>query len=91
MSGIDVGASVRVRTAYPTGHCRTPYYCRGKSGVVERICGDFRNPETLAYGEEGEPKLTLYRVRFSGTDLWADAEPGSVVEIELYENWLEAV
>ncbi len=90
MSGFDVGASVRVRLAYPTGHCRTPFYCRGKTGVVERVCGAFRNPETLAYGQDGEPQLTLYRVRFAANDLWADGEPGVAVEIELYEPWLES-
>ncbi len=90
MSGFDVGAPVRVRLAHPEGHCRTPFYCRGKTGVVERICGAFRNPETLAYGEDGEPKLTLYRVRFAANDLWADGEAGVAVEIELYEPWLES-
>ena len=33
------------------GHVRTPWYCRGKTGEVERICGRFRNPEQLAYGD----------------------------------------
>ncbi|HJM60802.1 MAG TPA: nitrile hydratase subunit beta, partial [Alphaproteobacteria bacterium] len=41
-------------------HLRTPWYVRGKSGEIERICGEFRNPEGLAYGEDGLPKQTLY-------------------------------
>ena len=43
------GDLVRVRLAHPPGHIRTPYYVRGKTGVVERICGSFRNPEELAF------------------------------------------
>ena len=35
----DVGAKVHVRKGNPPGHIRTPFYIRGKSGVVERICG----------------------------------------------------
>lgn len=87
----DPGDRVRVRVDYPHGHCRTPFYCRGKSGEVERICGAFRNPEVLAYGGEGLPKLPLYRVRFRQAELWPDyrGPDGDVVEIELYEHWLE--
>ncbi|MGE3453434.1 MAG: SH3-like domain-containing protein, partial [Burkholderiales bacterium] len=42
------GDKVKVRRAYPLGHIRTPFYIRGHSGVVERICGAFANPEELA-------------------------------------------
>jgi nitrile hydratase len=31
------GARVRVRRADPPGHVRTPWYCRGRAGVIERI------------------------------------------------------
>ena len=31
------GDRVRVRAAYPPGHVRTPYYCRGHVGVIERL------------------------------------------------------
>jgi nitrile hydratase len=72
-------------------HLRTPWYVRGKSGEIERICGEFRNPEGLAYGEDGLPKQTLYRVRFSQSHLWPDyAGPvQDCVEVEIYEHWLE--
>ena len=42
------GRPVRVARATAAGHVRTPRYVRGKRGVVERICGAFRNPEELA-------------------------------------------
>ena len=85
------GDTVAVRVAYPRGHCRTPYYCRGKRGVVERICGEFRNPEELAYGRPGLPKQPLYRVRFALDQLWPGyaGPPDDTIDIEIYEHWLQ--
>ncbi len=85
------GDRVRVRRAFPPGHIRTPYYARGAAGVVERICGAFGNPEALAFGRDGRPKQTLYRVRFAQTALWPDYDgpSGDTIDIELYEPWLE--
>ena len=86
------GQRVRVRTAIPPGHVRTPWYCRGKSGVIERLCGAFANPEELAYNRAGLPAQPLYRVRFEARDLWPDYRdnPADVVEIEIYQHWLES-
>ena len=42
------GERVKVLKAYPLGHVRTPFYIRGCTGTVERICGAFPNPEELA-------------------------------------------
>jgi nitrile hydratase subunit beta len=85
------GDRVRVRRAYPPGHVRTPYYVRGKAGVVERVLDAFANPEELAYGRSGLPKQRLYRVRFPMAELWPDyAGPaGDSVDVELYQHWLE--
>ena len=85
------GDRVRVRRAFPPGHVRTPYYARGAAGVVERICGAFGNPEELAFGRDGRPARTLYRVRFTQAALWPgyDGPPGDTLDIELYEHWLE--
>ena len=85
------GERVRVRRADPPGHVRTPWYCRGHSGVVERLCGSFANPEELAYARDGKPAQPLYRVRFLCRDLW-DGYGGNVhdvVEIEIYQHGLE--
>jgi len=86
-----VGSRVNVRRGNPPGHIRTPYYIRGKSGVIERICGEFRNPEELAYGRSGEPKRVLYRVRFAQKDIWPgySGQVNDTIDIELYEHWLE--
>ncbi|NNK79586.1 MAG: nitrile hydratase subunit beta, partial [Litoreibacter sp.] len=45
-----VGSAVRIRALTPPGHIRTPFYLRGKRGVIERQLGAFKNPEQLAYG-----------------------------------------
>ena len=89
----DVGDRVFVKRSMPPGQRRTPYYIRGKHGVVERVCGAFPNPEELAYGFDGEPKRVLYRVRFLQKDVWPDyAGPDrDFLEIEIYEHWLERV
>jgi nitrile hydratase subunit beta len=85
------GARVRVRRADPPGHVRTPWYCRGHTGVIERICGSFANPEELAYNRDGLPAQPLYRVRFLCRELWHDyaGNAGDVVEIEIFQHWLE--
>jgi len=86
------GDRVTVRESYPIGHVRTPYYIRGKHGVIERLCGAFPNPEELAYARSGRPALPLYRVRFLQRDVWPDyaGQPLDVVEVEIYQHWLEA-
>ncbi len=85
------GNRVAVRRAYPPGHVRTPYYVRGKAGVVERVLAEFPNPEELAYGRSGLPKQWLYRVRFPLTEVWPDyaGPPGDTVDVEIYQHWLE--
>lgn len=91
MSRFAIGQAVRVHAHYPPGHVRTPFYVRGKSGHVERICGAFGNPEELAFGRSGEPLRTLYRIRFRQSDLWPDyaGAADDTVEVEIYEHWLE--
>ena len=87
----NVGERVRVKRAFPPGHRRTPFYIRGKSGIIERVCGSFPNPEELAYGFSGEPKRVLYRVRFAQADVWPDYRGAErdALEMEIYEHWLE--
>lgn len=87
------GTRVTVRRGNPPGHIRTPFYIRGKTGEIERVCGRFGNPEELAYGRSGEPRQVLYRVRFPQKHVWPDyaGPPEDTIDIELYEHWLEAV
>lgn len=88
------GDKVRVSSRYPAaGHIRTPFYIRGKEGVIERFCGAFRNPEDLAFGRDGLPVKELYRVRFDQTHVWDDYDgnPADKIEVEIFEHWLEPV
>lgn len=75
----------------PTGHCRTPWYLRGKEGVVEIGLGAFRNPEELAYHRDGLPEIELYRVRFRQARLWPDygGSSSDTLLADIYEHWLE--
>jgi hypothetical protein len=85
------GARVTVRRADPPGHIRTPWYIRGKSGEIERLCGSFPNPEELAYNRPGTPPQPLYRVRFRQRELWPGYKGAAndTIEIEIYQHWLE--
>ena len=91
MARYTPGDRVLVRRAFPPGHIRTPWYIRGKSGVIERICGEFGNPEELAYGRDGTPKQPLYRVRFLQNEVWDDyaESPNDTLDVEIFEHWLE--
>ncbi|MEM7222469.1 MAG: SH3-like domain-containing protein [Pseudomonadota bacterium] len=90
-SRFSPGDRVRVRLAFPSGHIRTPFYARGKRGVVERICGAFANPEELAFARDGLPERPLYRIRFAQRELWPnyDGVAHDTVDIEIFEHWLE--
>ena len=86
-----VGAPVRIRSAFPPGHVRAPFYLRGCAGAVSHVVGEMGNPEELAYGRSGAPPLTVYRVRVRQTEIWPDyAGPAQdTLVVDVYENWLE--
>lgn len=85
------GAQVRVRPGPPEPHCRTPFYLRGKPGVVEAFAGVHRDPSLLAYHRPGLPARALYRVRFRQSDLWPDyaGAAGDTLVADIYEHWLD--
>jgi nitrile hydratase subunit beta len=78
------GDVVRVAARASLGHCRTPWYLRGKTGVVTEVQGQFRDPERLAYHRSGLPAQVLYKVRFAQRKLW----PTYQLEADIYEPWL---
>jgi hypothetical protein len=85
------GDRIRVRPEDKPGHVRTPSYVRGKTGRVESVLGEFRNPEALAYGGSGLPERPLYKVSFRQANLWEDY-PGpedDTLCMDIYEHWLE--
>ena len=87
----SIGDQVKIYQSAPPGHRRTPAYIRGKCGVIERICGSFRNPEELAYGFDGLPMKVLYRVAFKQVDVWLEysGSDEDTIELEIYEHWLK--
>lgn len=92
MSGrFQPGERVRIADRHAAEHNRTPIYVRGLTGVVERVCPAFGQPELLAYGGDGKPDRTLYRVRLRQSDIWPDYRGGrdDDLEIEIFEHWLE--
>lgn len=92
----DVGDRVVVRAEHldrpEPGHIRTPWYLRGRHGVVERRIGAFHNPEHLAFGRYDGPLVPLYWVRFDMDELWQGAGSYGGADrlvAEIYEHWLE--
>jgi nitrile hydratase len=84
------GERVRVDDRPQRGHCRTPWYLRGKAGEVSRIQGLLRDPERLAYHRPGLPAQVWYKVRFRQIDIWP-GYPGPAIdhlEADLQESWL---
>ena len=92
-SRYSVGDRVRISARYAPGHVRTPFYVRGATGHIERVLDAFLDPEREAYGVNAGTETQLYRVRINQTTLWPDyaGGPDDVVELEIYEHWLEPV
>ena len=90
-SRYSVGDRVRIAARYSPGHVRTPFYVRGATGRIERVLDAFLDPEREAYGVNAGTETQLYRVRLSQATLWPDytGQPADVVELEIFEHWLE--
>lgn len=86
-----VGDRVKVLELNKSGHIRTPFYVRHKTGTVVQDCGVFLNPEDLAVGITSGPVMPLYRVAFDQAELWPDYEgpKHDQLWIEIYDHWLE--
>jgi nitrile hydratase subunit beta len=85
------GDRVRVLALHAPGHIRTPFYVRGKPGVIERVLDACPNPEERAFGRSGLPEKRLYRVRFLQREVWPDytGRAADTIDVEIYEHWLE--
>jgi nitrile hydratase len=85
----QVGDRVRTRAERVDHHTRLPGYAHGKQGVVESVQGVHVFADAHAQGL-GEQPQWLYRVAFSGQELWGDeAAPGSSVALDAWESYLE--
>jgi hypothetical protein len=85
------GDTVRVSDRPHEGHHRTPGYLKGRIGTVERVHERFLNPETRAYGGDGEPAEQLYLVGFELSDLWPRYHGGrdDRLFVDVFEHWLQ--
>jgi nitrile hydratase subunit beta len=85
----QAGDTVRTRSQTVAHHTRLPGYAHGKRGVVESLHGVHVFADTHAQGL-GEQPQWLYRVAFSGRELWGDgAAPGLSVSLDAWEGYLE--
>ena len=87
----EPGDRVRVRAEEKPGHVRTPGYVKEKPGRVDSVLGEFRDPESLAYGGSGLPEKPLYKVGFRQRELWNDyvGAKDDTLYVDIYEHWLE--
>jgi nitrile hydratase len=83
------GDKVKVRFAEVATHCRTPYYLRGKRGVVARVFGAFPDPEQMAYHRLGIPYQPLYQIAFDFAEVWGHHEKKTVITADIFQHWLE--
>ncbi len=85
-----VGQRVRIADRTPPVHHRVPTYAKGKTGIIERVCGMHGQPERFVPGD-GKPFRRLYRVRIPQSELWHAYEgaPRDKLDIEIFEHWLE--
>jgi len=85
----QVGDRVRTRSERVDHHTRLPGYAHGRQGVIESVQGAhvFADSHAQSLGEKPQ---WLYRVAFSGTELWgAEAAPGTSVALDAWESYLE--
>ena len=83
------GDRVKVRFEDRPGHLRTPWYIRGKTGWIERVHGEFLNPESLAFGRDALPKKVLYLVGFNHSEVWGRTNNADKLLVDVYEHWLD--
>ncbi len=84
-----VGDRVRTRAGRVGHHTRLPGYAAGRIGCIERVHGAHVFADAHAQGL-GERPQWLYGVAFEASELWGDgAEPGLVVSIDAWDDYLE--
>jgi nitrile hydratase subunit beta len=83
------GQRVRAKTFDPPGHTRLPRYVMGHEGVVVAVQPPHVLPDTHAHFQ-GENAQWVYTVRFDSGELFGPGAERFDLNIELYEDYLEA-
>ena len=87
----EIGQRVKVLAQVPGGTTRTPFFIRGKKGVIVTAHGPVGNPRALSYGNRRAPKVPLYGVSFHMAHLY-DEDPDILTDrviVDVWEDWLE--
>lgn len=84
------GDLVRAKDIHPSGHTRLPHYVRGRGGTVRRVQPAQVFPDTNAHFE-GENTQHVYSVEFHSHELWGVESEDFVLNIDLYDDYLEPV
>jgi nitrile hydratase len=84
------GDPVRARDIHPSGHTRLPHYVRGRAGTVRRVQPAQVLPDTNAHFE-GENIQHVFSVEFHSHELWGTDGEDFVLNIDLYDDYLEPV
>lgn len=85
-----VGQRVRARAVQPAGHTRLPRYVMGREGSVAIVEPAQVLPDTHAHFQ-GENPQPVYTVRFDSHELFGPDAERFALNIDLYEDYLEAV
>lgn len=87
-----IGDNVRIDNRDVVGHNRTPWYIRGKTGVITEIQGRMHEPSRMAYHKPGLPLMYWYKVRFRQADIWPRYKGDAIdqLELDVQEDWLLA-
>ena len=73
-----------------SGHTRLPAYARGKVGTILLMQKGWVYPDSNAHGLGEDPQY-LYRVQFTGPELWGGGDENIKVSLDLFEPYLAAV
>jgi nitrile hydratase len=83
-----VGDHVRAADIHPKGHTRLPRFVRGRSGTVRKVQPAHLLPDTHAHFQ-GENPQHVYSVEFASRELWGEGAEDFVINVDLYESYLE--
>lgn len=84
-----VGDRVRTKDLHRRGHTRLAAYVRRREGIVKALRPGALLPDTHAHFQ-GENAQHVYTIAFESAELWGADEEGFVLNVDLFESYLEA-